>query len=551
MNKLFPPRLRYGGTPGSGLTASRATEAAMPMRTIDDKRYKGISELYRKSDGKVTGYYVTYRDAEGKPVKRRVEAETKDEALRELADIRKEIDLQKQGKPMSVLPKEPIRLERAAKAPAKSLPSAVAPLTVQSMHDCQKIISAYGKNAIVLLIDIVAFDDISILYGYETADRVVAELETLFTSTLAALEADGILAARGHEHMDFELYHLHADRFCLFVKSDFSHRLLDFIVEKLLEGVSGFRFAVTPGNEIHLNVTIGATKADCAVSLMYAEKALQEAKRLHNSYIFYDSRSMEQNGHLFNKTYEMLLDNIKQEKVIPYFQGIFSAEELTVPTKFESLMRLVDKEGHILSPAGFLEKSKEYRLYTQLMFQMIDKVFGIMEQYDVSMTLNLSFVDINNPELCRRLLEKIRQGNVGGRLTIEIVESDQIRDIELVNEFIFRLRKCGVLIAIDDFGSGFSNFDNLLNLEIDYVKLDGSLISKIRDRKHRVILANMVNICHELGIKTIGEYIADTGLLRMAQSIGIDFFQGHYLHKPQSWEHAVQTFGYREAGHAS
>ena len=130
----------------------------MPMRTIDDKRYKGISELYRKSDGKVTGYYVTYRDAEGKPVKRRVEAETKDEALRELADIRKEIDLQKQGKPMSVLPKEPIRLERAAKAPAKSLPSAVAPLTVQSMHDCQKIISAYGKNAIVLLIDIVAFD---------------------------------------------------------------------------------------------------------------------------------------------------------------------------------------------------------------------------------------------------------------------------------------------------------------------------------------------------------------------------------------------------------
>ena len=523
----------------------------MPIRTIHDKRYKGISELYRKSDGRVTGYYVTYRDAEGKPVKRRVEAETKDEALRELVDIRKEIDLRKQGKPMSVPPKEPIRLKPTAKAPAKAVPLPEAPMSVQSMHDCQKVISAYEKNAIVLLMDIVAFDDISILYGYETASRVVAELETIFASTLAALEAKGVFASRGYEQVDFELYHLYADRFCLFVKTDFSHRLLDFIVEQLLEGVSSYRFAVTPESEIHLNVTIGATKADSAVSLMYAEKALQEAKRLHNSYIFYDSRSMEQNGHLFNKTYEMLLDNIKHEKVTPFFQGIFSADALDAPTKFESLMRLVDREGHILSPAGFLEKSKEYRLYTQLMFQMIDKVFGVMQQYDVCMTLNLSFVDINNPELCRHLLEKIGRSGVGSRLTIEILESDQIRDIELVNEFIFKLRKNGVLIAIDDFGSGFSNFDNLLNLEIDYVKLDGSLISKIHDRKHRVILANMVNICHELGIKTVGEYIADTGLLRMAQSIGIDYFQGHYLHKPQSWEHAVQTFGYKEVGHAS
>ena len=136
-------------------------------------------------------------------------------------------------------------------------------------------------------------------------------------------------------------------------------------------------------------------------------------------------------------------------------------------------------------------------------------------------------------------------------MTVEIVESDQIRDIELVNEFIFKLKKNGVLIAIDDFGSGFSNFDNLLNLEIDYVKLDGSLISKIHDRKHRVILANMVNICHELGIKTIGEYIADVGLLRMAKSIGIDYFQGYCLHKPQSWEQTARTFGYGEVDYAS
>jgi len=545
-------------------------EAVMPIRTIDDKRYKGISELYRTSDGMVTGYYVTYRDESGKPVKRRVEAADKDEALQKLADIKQEIDLLKQGKPMSAIPKEteqkqtkqqaslpldaekqiPFPTEAPKPAQKRSTASSAKPLSVQTMQDCQRIISSSAEAAVVMLIDIVAFDDISILYGYETAGRVVSEIESLFAGTLSSLVSDGFLNAQGHERMDFELHHLYADRFCLFVKNDFSYRLLDYIVARLLENISRYHFAVSPGNIIHLNVTIGATKADSSVSLMYAEKALQEAKRLHNSYIFYDSRSQEQNGHLFNKTYEMLLDNIRHEKITPYFQGIFSAGELEKPAKFESLMRLVDREGRILSPAGFLEKSKEYRLYTQLMLQMMEKVFGIMMRYDVAMTLNLSFIDINNAELCSRRLEKIKQTAVGSRLTIEIVESDQIRDIDLVNEFIFKLKKHGTLIAIDDFGSGFSNFDNLLNLELDYVKLDGSLMAKIHDRKHRVIIANMVNICHELGIETVGEYIADTAILRMAQSIGIDYFQGHHLHRPQSWEQTVQRFGYGEADHA-
>lgn len=519
----------------------------MPIRTIDDKRYKGISELYRNSDGMVTGYYVTYRDEKSKPVKRRVEAQTRDDALQKLVEIKAEVDRLKQGKNMSAIPKEPVPPKQKASRPK---PAAAAPEQIQSMQECQKVISAHRKNAVVMLIDIVAFDDISILYGYETAARAVMQIERLFTSVLQELNNDEICTLHGCGQMDFELHHLYADRFCLLVKNDFSHRLLDFVVAQLHERVSTYRFAVTPQNDIHLNVTIGAAKADSAVSLMYAEKALQEAKRLHNSYIFYDSRSPEQNGHLFNKTYEMLVDNIRNDKVTPYFQGIFGTGSHDTPVKFESLMRLVDREGRILSPAGFLEKSKEYRLYTHLMMQMTDKVFDIMERYGVAVTLNFSFIDINNVGLCRHLLDKINESGVGSRLTIEILESDQIRDVELVNAFIFKLKKLDVTIAIDDFGSGFSNFDNLLNLEVDYVKLDGSLIAKIHDRKHRVILANMVNICHELGIKTVAEYVADIGILRMAQSIGVDYFQGFYLHKPQSWEQTKLTFGFKEADHA-
>jgi len=74
------------------------------------------------------------------------------------------------------------------------------------------------------------------------------------------------------------------------------------------------------------------------------------------------------------------------------------------------------------------------------------------------------------------------------------------------------------------------------------VKLDGSLVSKIHDEKYRIILENMVKICRDLGIKTIAEYISDESILDLAKSIGVDYLQGHHLHKPAQWDSVVEKF---------
>ena len=144
-----------------------------------------------------------------------------------------------------------------------------------------------------------------------------------------------------------------------------------------------------------------------------------------------------------------------------------------------------------------------------------------------------------------RMINKVKKIKVGRRLTVEIVESEQIEDLDMINEFIFSLKKLGVLIAIDDFGSGFSNFDNIVKLDVDYVKLDGSLVSKIHDEKYRIILENMVKICRDLGIKTIAEYISDESILSLAKGIGVDYLQGYHLHKPEKWENVTEKFGFK------
>jgi len=412
----------------------------------------------------------------------------------------------------------------------------------KTMQEHQQIISEYNGVAIVFLLDIVAFDDINILYGYEMGIRIVDVMKNLIDDTLQEMRVSGLFRKHGVETFSYEIYHVYADKLCLFIKNDFNHRLLDLIVKALLTKISNHKFTVSEDSHIHINATFGATKAEGSKSLIYAEKALKEAKSYQSSYIFHDSNSMK-NEHLANNVYATLIDNIKAETVTPYFQGIFATADSTVPYKYESLMRLMDSEGRVLSPAVFMEKSKEYRLYTQLMSQMIDKVFDVMSNHDVAVTLNLSYVDINNIELCDKLMQKVNKMKVGNRLTVEIVESEQIQDIEMVNEFIFALKKRGVMIAIDDFGSGFSNFDTIANLDIDYVKLDGSLVSKIHDTKYRIILENMVNICHDLGIKTIAEYISDESIMEEAKSIGVDYLQGYHLHQPSHWNSVIETFG--------
>lgn len=512
----------------------------MPIRAISDKQYKGVSELYRKSDGEVTGYYVTYRDIEGRPIKRRVDAGNRDDALLKLGEIKQEIDLVKQGKIMSSTLRKPIpSVLTKVTATTKQL----VDVPVKNMQDHQKIISAHKGIAIVSLLDIVAFDDINILYGYETGVRMVEQMQSMIHDTLKEMESNGVFSKHGVKLFSYDLFHVHADKLCLFIKNDFNHRLMDLIVKTLLTKISNHKFIISDESHIHINATIGATKAKGSASLIYAEKALKEAKSYQSSYIFHDSNSMK-NEHIVNKVYETLVDNINEKTVTPYFQGIFATKDSTVPYKFESLMRILDNDGRVLSPAVFLEKSKEYRLYTQLMTQMIDNVFDVMMKHDVAVTLNLSYIDINNSELCDNLMSKVKKMKLGNRLTVEIVESEQIHDIDMVNEFIFALKKNGVMIAIDDFGSGFSNFDTILNLDIDYVKLDGSLVSKIHDKKYRIMLESMVKICHDLGIKTIAEYICDESIMEAATSIGVDYLQGYHLHQPSQWDSVKETFGF-------
>ena len=105
--------------------------------------------------------------------------------------------------------------------------------------------------------------------------------------------------------------------------------------------------------------------------------------------------------------------------------------------------------------------------------------------------------------------------------------------------FIQEVRALGAKIAIDDFGSGYSNFQHILTLNVDYLKIDGSLIKDIIvNERTRIVVETIVDFAQKMGAKTIAEFVCNEEILQMVTSLGIDFAQGYYIGKPDTIEHA-------------
>jgi EAL domain-containing protein (putative c-di-GMP-specific phosphodiesterase class I) len=134
------------------------------------------------------------------------------------------------------------------------------------------------------------------------------------------------------------------------------------------------------------------------------------------------------------------------------------------------------------------------------------------------------------------ILSRIEQDDIGRYLTIEILESEKIQNFDIINEFIQEVKNHGVSIAIDDFGTGFSNYEFIVQLNVDYLKIDGSLIKKIDEDIYMNVIKSIIMLCREQNIKIVAEFVSDLKTQRYVKSLEIDYSQGYYIQKPKSIE---------------
>ena len=153
-------------------------------------------------------------------------------------------------------------------------------------------------------------------------------------------------------------------------------------------------------------------------------------------------------------------------------------------------------------------------------------------------SVNISFDDIANEETTAFIYEILELNKEYTEfLEFEILESEEISDFNEVSKFIAEIKKFNCIVGVDDFGAGYSNFNLLTLLDIDFVKIDGSLIEKINTSKDLEIIVNTIaNFSKEFKVKTVAEYVSNEDIYNKIKELNIDYCQGYYFDKPLCYD---------------
>lgn len=272
-----------------------------------------------------------------------------------------------------------------------------------------------------------------------------------------------------------------------------------------------------------------------------AETAMNQSRKNSSLYEIYseniDQQAIYEHNFRWNKKLkEALADN----RITVFYQPIVSVEEKKVK-KYECLVRYIDDDGTIVSPFEFLTVAKRSRVYHDITKRVITIACETFNKLKGKFSINFSIEDFYNIETVEYLIFMVKQYDLGGRIIVEILESEGIDNYNYTIEVIEKLKSNGIKIAIDDFGTGYSNFAYLISLDIDILKIDGSLIKDVsNDFTKQSILESIIYFTKELNIKTVAEFVADKPTYEKVKELKVDFVQGYYLSKPLNYDNLLK-----------
>lgn len=230
---------------------------------------------------------------------------------------------------------------------------------------------------------------------------------------------------------------------------------------------------------------------------------------------------------------QVINDAIANQRVIPYYQGIMNNKTHEIDI-YESLMRIADKDGKIYMPGEFLPVAKEYKLYDRLSQIMIAKVLDDVPKHPFAVTINLNTSDIYNQETLKLIFDKLGKAEQPEKVIFEIVESEAITDYAYLKTFTDKIHSLGAKIAVDDFGSGYSNLMHVLRIDLDFIKITGEIVRDVNVDPSCSDFVNMISSwANTRDKKVIAEYVENENIQQVINDNKVDYSQGYLFSKPK------------------
>ena len=371
------------------------------------------------------------------------------------------------------------------------------------------------KYALIIL-NIDKFREINNYFGIEIGDKLIIAV----ANRLKKLKKE----------RKFKIYHIDIDEFVLLFPLITNKNELINITKDIISILE--KDYKIDNNEISIKFRAGISFED--KSYLCAEMALAVAKEENRDIkVCEDVKSYSKKYEEHLKWLTKIKKTLKENRIKPFYQPLVDKNREII--KYEALLRIIEKDGEVISPFFFLDIAKKTRYYLDITKIMLNEVIQKIETYNVKISINLSLEDIDNKEMRNFIINKIKSSLTNkSLLTIEIVETENIGNSKDVFDFLKEVKKLGIEIYIDDFGSGYANFDYLLKLNPDGIKIDGSLIENILENENnQKIVKTIISFAKESNIKTVAEFIGSKEIFEYLKDLGVDYFQGYYFSPPR------------------
>ena len=405
-------------------------------------------------------------------------------------------------------------------------------------HDLAASVETYtakGKRFGLAIVDVDRFKQINDRYGHPTGDlilktvgRRLTELPDVFT-----------IARWGGDEFAI-LTEVHSDDPTI-----------------MLEGLEGarkyvFRPVRAAGRKIDISGSVGfsifSEDAHSAEELMRnADVALIIAKRSGKGMVQPFNQKIRDGLSRRMQIARDLPDAISNGDIRPFYQPIMGAENRKIHA-VEALSRWTHPKYGPVSPDEFVDLAHECGLGGELDASILDiacrEVAAWLEDGTIAyLSVNVTPTDMVACDFAERFLESLaRTGTKPTHICLEIVESSIVGDLNAARTNIQRLSQAGVMIALDDYGTGFSNLRALLDLPLDKLKIDRSLIQGIgTNNKVADLLISIMQLAKTLKVDVVAEGIETNLQSAFVTSVGCDLMQGFLFSRPLSYD-ALNTW---------
>ncbi|WP_240702223.1 EAL domain-containing protein [Trinickia terrae] len=397
----------------------------------------------------------------------------------------------------------------------------------------EKAIVAQSENAALwalAYIDLDRFKLINDLFGHRAGDEVLKQV------------ADRVLA---RFHGNFSFGRMGGDEFVC-VMNDTPIDEAAGICTRLLAELNETPYQVG-SRAFQVKASIGLVECSHGVrvqdALSHADRACREAKesRQHGLVVYRKGAAAFEQRAAELRLVESFGRNRLPTGLFLVMQPIMSLTSPTESLNFEVLLRMRGADGKVVSPDKIIAAAEESGNIAALDMWVVSTTLDWIETNLASLPktrficVNLNGGSLNDERFTEEVFALFMQYRPILRyLCLEITESVALHDLGNTQRFINRVHDLGAKIALDDFGAGYTSFRYLKSLSADALKIDGEFVRSMCSHPADVaIVEALVALAHNLGMRSVAEWVEDLDTLKALHEIGVDYVQGYVVARPQ------------------